>query len=60
VLTTAYVVGMGVTFATLGVVAAMAGKAFGTALGNPYAVYFNPGAMVDAHGTVMTGAAPAA
>jgi long-chain fatty acid transport protein len=27
------------------------------ALGNPYAVYFNPGAMVDAHGTVMTGAA---
>ncbi len=38
VLTTAYVVGMGATFATLGVVAAMAGKAFGTALGNPYVV----------------------
>lgn len=35
ILTTAYVVGMGVVFATLGVVAALAGKAFGTALGNP-------------------------
>jgi long-chain fatty acid transport protein len=27
------------------------------ALGNPYAVYFNPGAMADVRGTVMTGAA---
>lgn len=35
ILTTAYVVGMGLVFATLGVVAALAGKAFGTALGNP-------------------------
>jgi thiol:disulfide interchange protein DsbD len=36
VLTTAYVVGMGAVFATLGVVAAMAGKAFGTSLGNAW------------------------
>ena len=33
VLTTAYVIGMGYVFSTLGVVAAMAGKAFGTSLG---------------------------
>src|SRR4051812_2417091 len=36
VLTSAYVIGMGVVFATLGVVAAMAGKAFGPSLGNAY------------------------
>src|SRR5439155_13564822 len=34
ILTTAYVVGMGIVFAALGVTAALAGKAFGTALGN--------------------------
>ena len=38
VLTSAYVVGMGVVFATLGVVAAMAGKAFGAGLGNQWVV----------------------
>jgi thiol:disulfide interchange protein DsbD len=36
ILTSAYVLGMGVTFAALGVAAAFAGRAFGTALGNPY------------------------
>lgn len=35
-LTTSYVLGMGIVFAVLGVVAALAGKAFGTALGNSY------------------------
>ncbi len=38
VLTSAYVVGMGLVFATLGVVAALSGKAFGSALGNPWVV----------------------
>lgn len=37
-LTSAYVLGMGVVFAVLGVVAALSGKAFGTALGNPLVV----------------------
>jgi thioredoxin:protein disulfide reductase len=36
VLTLAYVVGMGAVFASLGVVAALAGKAFGTSLGNAW------------------------
>ena len=36
ILTGAYVIGMGAVFATLGVVAAMAGKAFGTSLGNAW------------------------
>src|SRR5436190_6038212 len=36
ILTTAYVVGMGLVFAALGVTAALAGKAFGTALGNAW------------------------
>src|SRR5262249_48347374 len=35
ILTAAYVGGMGIVFATLGVVAALAGKAFGTSLGSP-------------------------
>lgn len=34
VLTTSYVVGMGVVFSTLGVIAALSGKAFGSALGS--------------------------
>lgn len=38
VLTTAYVVGMGAVFSILGVVAALSGKAFGSALGNPWVV----------------------
>jgi thiol:disulfide interchange protein DsbD len=37
-LTSAYVLGMGVVFSVLGVVAALSGKAFGTALGNPLVV----------------------
>lgn len=36
VLTSAYVVGMGVVFSGLGVFAAASGKAFGNLLGNPY------------------------
>lgn len=38
VLTSAYVVGMGVVFSTLGVVAALSGKAFGSALGNKWLI----------------------
>jgi thiol:disulfide interchange protein DsbD len=38
VLTTLYVVGMGLVFSALGVVAALSGKAFGSALGNPWVV----------------------
>lgn len=38
VLTTAYVFGMGAVFSVLGVVAALSGKAFGSALGNPWVV----------------------
>jgi thioredoxin:protein disulfide reductase len=38
VLTTAYVFGMGAVFSALGVVAALSGKAFGSALGNPWVV----------------------
>ncbi len=38
VLTSAYVNGMGLVFAILGVVAGMTGKAFGSALGNPFVV----------------------
>jgi thiol:disulfide interchange protein DsbD len=34
-LTTSYVVGMGIVFSALGVTAAMSGKAFGSALGHP-------------------------
>ena len=37
-LATAYVVGMGITYATLGVIVAMAGGQFGTLLSNPYVV----------------------
>ena len=37
-LTSAYVVGMGFVFSILGVVAALSGKAFGSALGNPWVV----------------------
>lgn len=37
-LTSSYVVGMGVVFATLGVVAAKSGQAFGSVLGNPFVV----------------------
>jgi thiol:disulfide interchange protein DsbD len=37
-LTSAYVIGMGVVFSTLGVVAALSGKAFGSALGDPFVV----------------------
>jgi len=37
-LTTSYVVGMGVVFSTLGVIAALSGKAFGSALGNHWLV----------------------
>lgn len=37
-LTTAYVVGMGVVFAALGVFAALSGKAFGSMLGNSWVV----------------------
>jgi thioredoxin:protein disulfide reductase len=37
-LATAYVVGMGLTYATLGVVVAMLGAQFGTLLANPYVV----------------------
>ncbi|MBI3184985.1 MAG: thioredoxin family protein [Myxococcales bacterium] len=37
-LTSAYVGGMGVVFSVLGVAAALTGKAFGTALGNPWVV----------------------
>lgn len=38
VLTTAYVVGMGVVFSALGVFAALSGKAFGSVLGNSWVV----------------------
>lgn len=38
VLTSAYVVGMGVVFSALGVLAALSGKAFGSSLGNPWVV----------------------
>lgn len=38
VLTTAYVFGMGAVFSILGVIAALSGKAFGSALGNPWVV----------------------
>jgi len=38
VLTSAYVVGMGLVFATLGVVAALSGKAFGSVLGNNWVI----------------------
>lgn len=38
VLTSAYVIGMGVVFSTLGVVAALSGKAFGSVLGNQWLV----------------------
>lgn len=38
VLTSAYVNGMGLVFAILGVIAGMTGKAFGSALGNPFVV----------------------
>lgn len=38
VLTSAYVNGMGLVFAVLGVIAGMTGKAFGSALGNPFVV----------------------
>ena len=38
VLTSLYVIGMGLVFATLGVIAALSGKAFGSALGNPWVV----------------------
>jgi thiol:disulfide interchange protein DsbD len=37
-LTSLYVVGMGLVFSALGVVAALSGKAFGSALGNPWIV----------------------
>jgi thioredoxin:protein disulfide reductase len=37
-LTSAYVVGMGLVFSILGVVAALSGKAFGSVLGNPWVV----------------------
>jgi thiol:disulfide interchange protein DsbD len=37
-LTSAYVVGMGAVFSVLGVAAALSGKAFGSALGNPWVV----------------------
>jgi thioredoxin:protein disulfide reductase len=37
-LTSAYVFGMGFVFSVLGVVAALSGKAFGSALGNPWVV----------------------
>lgn len=38
VLTTAYVVGMGAVFSALGVLAALSGKAFGSALSSPWVV----------------------
>ena len=38
VLTSAYVVGMALVFSTLGVVAALTSRAFGSALGNPWVV----------------------
>lgn len=38
-LTSAYVVGMGVVFSTLGVVAALSGKVFGSVLGSNYFAY---------------------
>lgn len=38
VLTSLYVVGMGLVFSALGVIAALSGKAFGSALGNPWVV----------------------
>ena len=38
VLTSLYVLGMGLVFATLGVIAALSGKAFGSALGNRWMV----------------------
>src|SRR5436309_2603236 len=37
-LATAYVVGMGITYATLGVIIAMVGAQFGTILANPFVV----------------------
>lgn len=37
-LTSAYVLGMGLVFSVLGVVAALSGKAFGNSLGNPWVV----------------------
>ena len=37
-LATAYVVGMGITYATLGVIIALIGGQFGTILSNPYVV----------------------
>jgi thiol:disulfide interchange protein DsbD len=45
-LTTAYVVGMGVVFSALGVFAALSGKAFGSALGNSWLVVGLAGFMV--------------
>lgn len=39
ILTSAYVVGMGLVFAALGVMAALSGKAFGSALGNHWLVF---------------------
>ncbi len=38
VLTSLYVIGMGLVFSALGVIAALSGKAFGSALGNPWVV----------------------
>ncbi len=55
VLTSAYVLGMGVTFASLGVAAAFAGRAFGTALGNPF-VAFGLGVFLLALAASMFGA----
>ncbi|MBL8957231.1 MAG: thioredoxin family protein [Myxococcaceae bacterium] len=55
VLTSAYVFGMGVTFAALGVAAAFAGRAFGTALGNPF-VAFGLGLFLLALAASMFGA----
>src|SRR5262252_6349413 len=38
-LATAYVVGMGLTYATLGVIVALIGAQFGTILGNPFVMF---------------------
>ncbi len=45
-LTTSYVVGMGLVFASLGVFAALSGKAFGSLLGNGWVLLFLAGFMV--------------
>jgi thiol:disulfide interchange protein DsbD len=46
VLTTAYVVGMGAVFSALGVAAGLSGKAFGSAMGNPWLVLAVAGFLV--------------